>query len=80
MFERSGDRSRRVVVLAQEEARMLGHGRIGPEHLLLGLIHEESGIQAAVLAAAGAVPDKVRAGQQANNSNQWVSGTSNGNH
>ncbi len=40
MFERFTDRSRRVVVLAQEEARMLGHRHIGTEHLLLGLIHE----------------------------------------
>jgi len=53
MFERFNDRARRVVVLAQEEARMLGHNHIGSEHLLLGLIHEQSGIAAQVLAAAG---------------------------
>lgn len=40
MFERFTDRARRVVVLAQEEARMLNHNYIGTEHLLLGLIHE----------------------------------------
>ena len=40
MFERFTDRARRVVVLAQEEARMLNHNYIGTEHILLGLIHE----------------------------------------
>jgi ATP-dependent Clp protease ATP-binding subunit ClpA len=60
MFERFGDRSRRVVVLAQEEARMLGHRHIGTEHLLLGLIHEESGVPATVLAAAGVTLDAAR--------------------
>jgi ATP-dependent Clp protease ATP-binding subunit ClpA len=53
MFERFGDRSRRVVVLAQEEARALGHGHIGTEHLMLGLLHPEAGVSAEVLAAAG---------------------------
>ena len=60
MFERFGDRSRRVVVLAQEEARLLGHRHIGTEHLLLGLIHEESGVPATVLAAAGVTLDAAR--------------------
>ena len=46
MFERFTDRARRVVVLAQEEARMLNHNYIGTEHLLLGLIHEGEGIGA----------------------------------
>ena len=41
MFERFTDRARRVVVLAQEEARMLNHDFVGTEHLLLGLVHEE---------------------------------------
>jgi ATP-dependent Clp protease ATP-binding subunit ClpC len=49
MFERFTDRARRVVVLAQEEARMLKHGYIGTEHLLLGLIHEGEGVAAQVL-------------------------------
>jgi ATP-dependent Clp protease ATP-binding subunit ClpA len=60
MFERFGDRSRRVVVLAQEEARLLGHRHIGTEHLLLGLVHEESGVPATVLAAAGVTLDAAR--------------------
>ena len=49
MFERFTDRARRVVVLAQEEARMLNHNYIGTEHLLLGLIHEGEGVAARVL-------------------------------
>lgn len=60
MFERFTDRSRRVVVLAQLEAKLLGHGHIGTEHLLLGLIHDESGIPAAGLAAAGVTLDAAR--------------------
>ena len=43
MFERFTDRARRVVVLAQEEARLLNHNYIGTEHILLGLIHEGLG-------------------------------------
>ena len=50
MFERFTDRARRVVVLAQEEARLLNHGAIGTEHLLLGLIHEGHGVAALALA------------------------------
>ena len=46
MFERFTDRARRVVVLAQEESRLLNHNYIGTEHLLLGLIHEGEGIAA----------------------------------
>nr|BFE80305.1 hypothetical protein GCM10020093_029060 [Planobispora longispora] len=49
MFERFTDRARRVVVLAQEEARRLKHDYIGTEHLLLGLIGEEDGIAARAL-------------------------------
>jgi ATP-dependent Clp protease ATP-binding subunit ClpC len=49
MFERFTDRARRVVVLAQEEARMLDHNYIGTEHLLLGLIHEQEGVAAEAL-------------------------------
>lgn len=44
MFERFTDRARRAVVLAQEEARLLNHGYIGSEHLLLGLVHEGEGV------------------------------------
>jgi ATP-dependent Clp protease ATP-binding subunit ClpC len=46
VFERFTDRARRVVVLAQEEARMLNHDYIGTEHILLGLIHEGDGVAA----------------------------------
>src|SRR6476660_7785304 len=53
MFERFTDRSRRVVVLAQEEARMLNHNYIGTEHLLLGLIHEGEGVAAKAIEALG---------------------------
>ena len=61
MFERFTDRSRRVIVLAQEEARLLGHSYIGTEHLLLGLIHEgEGGVAAHVLASLGVSLTEVR--------------------
>jgi ATP-dependent Clp protease ATP-binding subunit ClpA len=53
MFERFTDRARRVVVLAQEEARMLDHNYIGTEHILLGLIHEGEGVAATALLALG---------------------------
>ena len=49
MFERFTDRARRVVVLAQEESRLLGHNFIGTEHILLGLIQEGDGVAAQVL-------------------------------
>jgi ATP-dependent Clp protease ATP-binding subunit ClpC len=49
MFERFTDRSRRVVVLAQEEARMLNHEYVGTEHILLGLIREDGGVAAQAL-------------------------------
>jgi len=61
MFERFTDRARRVVVAAQEEARMLGHNHIGSEHLLLGLLHEQDGTAAQVLAAAGITAEAARA-------------------
>ena len=60
MFERFTDRARRVVVLAQEEARMLNHNYIGTEHILLGLIHEGEGVAAQVLQQLGAELQKVR--------------------
>jgi ATP-dependent Clp protease ATP-binding subunit ClpC len=73
MFERFTDRTRRVVVLAQEEARMLDHNYIGTEHILLALIHEGEGVAARALAALGisldatrqAVEDIIGRGQQA---------------
>jgi len=53
VFERFTDRARRVVVLAEEEARMLNHNYIGTEHVLLGLIHEGEGVAAKVLESLG---------------------------
>ena len=60
MFERFTDRARRVVVLAQEEARMLNHDYIGTEHLLLGLIREGDGYAARALESLGISLDAVR--------------------
>jgi ATP-dependent Clp protease ATP-binding subunit ClpC len=60
MFERFTDRARRVVVLAQEEARMLNHSFIGTEHILLALIHEGDGIGAKALESLGISLDAVR--------------------
>ena len=60
MFERFTDRARRVVVLAQEEARMLNHNYIGTEHILLGLIHEGEGVAAKALESMGISLDAVR--------------------
>lgn len=73
MFEKFTDRARRVVVLAQEEARMLNHNYIGTEHLLLGLIHEGDGVAAQAMESLnislGAVREQVQEiigkGQQA---------------
>ena len=60
MFERFTDRARRVVVLAQEEARMLNHNYIGTEHILLGLIHEGEGLAAKALENLGISLNAVR--------------------
>jgi ATP-dependent Clp protease ATP-binding subunit ClpC len=60
MFERFTDRSRRVVVLAQEEARMLNHNYIGTEHILLGLIRESDGYAARALESLDISLDAVR--------------------
>jgi len=60
MFERFTDRARRVVVLAQEEARMLNHNYIGTEHILMGLIKEGEGVAAKGLEALGISLDGVR--------------------
>ncbi len=60
MFERFTDRARRVVVLAQEEARMLNHNYIGTEHILLGLIHEGEGVAAKALESLNISLDAVR--------------------
>jgi hypothetical protein len=61
MFERFTDRARRVVVLAQEEARLLNHNYIGTEHILLGLIHEEEGVGALALKSLGVSLEAARA-------------------
>jgi ATP-dependent Clp protease ATP-binding subunit ClpC len=60
MFERFTDRARRVVVLAQEEARLLSHSYIGTEHILLGLIHEGEGVAAKALESLGISLEAVR--------------------
>ncbi|MBC7462978.1 MAG: ATP-dependent Clp protease ATP-binding subunit [Actinobacteria bacterium] len=60
MFERFTDRARRVVVLAQEEARMLNHNYIGTEHILLGLIHEGEGVAAKALESLSISLEAVR--------------------
>lgn len=60
MFERFTDRARRVIVLAQEEARTLQHNYIGTEHLLLGLIREGEGVAAKALASKGVTLDDTR--------------------
>jgi ATP-dependent Clp protease ATP-binding subunit ClpC len=60
VFERFTDRARRVVVLAQEEARMLNHNYIGTEHILLGLIHEGEGVAAKALEQMGISLQAVR--------------------
>jgi hypothetical protein len=60
MFERFTDRARRVVVLAQEEAKMLDHDYVGTEHILLGLIHEGEGVAAKALESLGISLDAVR--------------------
>ena len=60
MFERFTDRARRVVVLAQDEAKMLNHNYIGTEHILLGLIHEGEGVAAKALEQMGISLEAVR--------------------
>jgi ATP-dependent Clp protease ATP-binding subunit ClpC len=60
MFERFTDRARRVVVLAQDEARTLNHSYIGPEHILLGLVQEGQGVAAKALESLGISLETVR--------------------
>jgi ATP-dependent Clp protease ATP-binding subunit ClpA len=60
VFERFTDRARQAVVLAQEEARLLGHGHIGTEHLLLGLLHEGQGVAAIALRRLGIGLESIR--------------------
>jgi ATP-dependent Clp protease ATP-binding subunit ClpC len=61
VFERFTERARQVIVLAQAEARALKHNYIGTEHLLLGLLREEEGLAARVLASVGVTVEEVRA-------------------
>ncbi len=61
MFERFTERARRVVVYAQEESRTLEHDYIGTEHILLGLLREEEGLAARVLASLDITVERVRA-------------------
>jgi len=60
MFERFTERARRVVVLAQEESRLLGHNYIGTEHLLLGLLAEREGVAARALESLDITLDAAR--------------------
>jgi hypothetical protein len=60
MFERFTDRARRAVVLASDDARELGHGYIGPEHILLGLAHEGHGVGAMVLTSLAITEEGIR--------------------
>jgi len=60
VFERFTDRARRALVLAQEEARELDHAFIGPEHILLGLLHEGDGVAARALGSLGITIEGVR--------------------
>jgi ATP-dependent Clp protease ATP-binding subunit ClpC len=61
VFERFTERARQVVVLAQDEARALGHNYIGTEHILLGLLREEEGLAARVLESLDITVEEVRA-------------------
>ncbi len=60
MFERFTDQARRIVVLAQEEARMLNHDYIGSEHIMLALIHEGTGVAAQALKSLGVTEEAAR--------------------
>jgi ATP-dependent Clp protease ATP-binding subunit ClpC len=76
MFERFSDQARRVVVLAQEEARLLNHNYIGTEHILLGLVHEREGVAARALESLGVRLDLVRqlVEEIIGQGNSWPSG------
>jgi 2-amino-4-hydroxy-6-hydroxymethyldihydropteridine diphosphokinase len=60
MFEGFAERARGVVVLAEEEARRLGHNYVGTEHLLLGLLREQEGVAVRAMEALGITPDRIR--------------------
>jgi ATP-dependent Clp protease ATP-binding subunit ClpC len=61
MFERFTERARRVIILAQEEAKRLNHSAVGTEHILLGIIREGEGVASKVLESLTISPDRVRA-------------------
>ena len=61
MFERFTERARRVIILAQEEAKRLNHSTVGTEHILLGIIREGEGVASKVLASLNINPERVRA-------------------
>ena len=61
MFERFTERARRVIILAQEEAKRLNHSAVGTEHLLLGIIREGEGVASKVLEFLNINPERVRA-------------------
>ena len=61
MFERFTERARRVIILAQEEAKRLNHSAVGTEHLLLGIIREGEGVASKVLESLNINPERVRA-------------------
>lgn len=77
MFERFTDRARRVLVLAQEESRLLGHTFIGTEHLLLGLLHEDTGLAGQALRALGVqlIPTRERVDEMIGPSGAATAGT-----
>src|SRR5207302_3466487 len=59
--ERFTDRARKVLVFAEDEARLLGHDFLGTEHVLLGMLHEGTGVAAVVLGQFGITLDQTRA-------------------
>ncbi|MCM6774038.1 hypothetical protein NDR87_11195 [Nocardia sp. CDC159] len=61
MFERFTDQARRIVILAQEEARARGHDYIGTEHLLLGVLYDENSVAVRALRSCGIEPERIRA-------------------
>src|SRR4030067_1075145 len=61
MFERFTERARRVIILAQEEAKRLNHSAVGTEHILFGIIREGEGVASKVLESLNISPDRVRA-------------------
>jgi len=75
MFQRFTDRARRVVVLAEEEARLLRHNSVGTEHILLGLLHEGEGVAARALESLGINREAVRQQvEQIIGCGQWAPG------